>query len=534
MSITNTEALTRVIDHREIFHDEMLALMRRIMSGEMSPVMIAAVAIGLRVKKETIGEIAAAAQVMREFALRVDVPDKTPSGRHRRHRRRRLAQLQHLDRVDLRRRGRRRPRGQARRPQRVEHLRQRRCAGSAGCIHRLNPAQVAQCLQETGIGFMFAPNHHASMKHAAPVRKELGVRTIFNILGPLTNPASAPNQLLGVFHPDLVGIQVRVLQRLQSDHVMVVYGMNGMDEISLSGETLVGELKNGEVREYVVHPSDFGLPVYDSRALKVADTTESVRCIQRALANEDGPVRDVVLLNAGAALYCAGVAGSVAEGVRHAREVVASGAAAAKLEQFVKVTQRFKPARLSREWRMSDILQRIVAVKREEVAAAKARRDAGRRAGGRARTARRRAASKRPCDAAMADGRAAVIAEVKKASPSKGVLREHFVPAEIAASYARHGAACLSVLTDEPFFQGAAAYLEQARAACDAAGAAQGLHRRRVPGARVARDGRRLHPADRGLPGRRQLAAFEACAHALGMGVLVEVHDAAELERALR
>ena len=182
------------------------------------------------------------------------------------------------------------------------------------------------------------------MKHAAPVRKELGVRTIFNILGPLTNPAGAPNQLLGVFHPDLVGIQVRVLQRLGSEHVMVVYGMNGMDEISLSGETLVGELKGGEVREYVVHPSDFGLPVYDSRVLKVAGTQESVQCIQRALANEDGPVRDIVLLNAGAALYCAEVAGSVAEGVRRARDAVASGAALAKLSQFVSVTNKFRPA----------------------------------------------------------------------------------------------------------------------------------------------------------------------------------------------
>jgi anthranilate phosphoribosyltransferase len=174
------------------------------------------------------------------------------------------------------------------------------------------------------------------------VRRELGVRTIFNILGPLTNPAGAPNQLLGVFHPDLVGIQVRVLQRLGSEHVMVVYGMNGMDEISLSGETMVGELKDGEVREYVVHPSDFGLPVYDSRVLRVANTQESVGCIQRALANEDGPVRDVVLLNAGAALYCAGVAPSVAEGVRRAREAVASGAALAKLSQFVSVTNRLR------------------------------------------------------------------------------------------------------------------------------------------------------------------------------------------------
>ena len=344
MPITNTDALTRVIEHREIFHDEMLALMRRIMSGEMSPVMIAAFAIGLRVKKETIGEIAAAAQVMREFATPVAVADRT-----------------HL--VDIVGTG-----GDASHTFNISTASMFVAAaagarvakhggrsvsstsGSAdvmetlGAYIGLNPQQVADCLAETGIGFMFAPHHHAAMKHAAPVRKELGVRTLFNILGPLTNPAGAPNQLLGVFHHDLVGIQVRVLQRLGSEHVMVVYGMNGMDEISLSGETLVGELKDGEVREYTVHPSDFGLPVYDSRVLKVASTQESVQCIQRALANEDGPVRDVVLLNAGAALYCAGVASSVAEGVRRAREAVACGAAQAKLDQFVSVTNRFRPA----------------------------------------------------------------------------------------------------------------------------------------------------------------------------------------------
>jgi len=344
MSITNTEALTRVIEHREIFHDEMLALMRRIMSGEMSPVMIAAVSIGLRVKKETIGEIAAAAQVMREFALRVEVPDKTHlldivgtggDGSHSFNISTASTFVAAAAGARVAKHGGRSVSSTSGSADVLEAL---------GAFIGLKPEQVSSCLAETGIGFMFAPNHHASMKHAAPVRKELGVRTIFNILGPLTNPASAPNQLLGVFHPDLVGIQVRVLQRLGSEHVMVVYGTNGMDEISLSGETMVGELKNGEVREYMVHPSDFGLPVYDSRALKVANTAESVQCIQRALANEDGPVRDVVLLNAGAALYCAGVAGSVAEGVRHAREVVAAGAAAAKLEQFVKATQRFKPA----------------------------------------------------------------------------------------------------------------------------------------------------------------------------------------------
>jgi anthranilate phosphoribosyltransferase len=344
MSITNTEALTRVIEHREIFHDEMLALMRRIMSGEMSPVMIAALSIGLRVKKETIGEIAAAAQVMREFATPVYVADRT-----------------HL--VDIVGTG-----GDSSHTFNISTASMFVAAaagarvakhggrsvsstsGSAdvmealGAFIGLQPTQVAECLAETGIGFMFAPNHHAAMKHAAPVRKELGVRTMFNILGPLTNPAGAPNQLLGVFHPDLVGIQVRVLQRLGSEHVMVVHGMNGMDEISLSGETLVGELKDGQVREYLVHPSDFGLPVYDSRVLRVASTQESVQCIQRALANEDGPVRDIVLLNAGAALYCAGVVPSLAEGVRKTREAVASGAALAKLSQFVAVTNRYRPA----------------------------------------------------------------------------------------------------------------------------------------------------------------------------------------------
>jgi len=343
MPLSDTEALTRVIEHREIFHDEMLALMRRIMNGEMSPVMIAAIAIGLRVKKETIGEITAAATVMREFATPVPVLDRT-----------------HL--VDIVGTG-----GDsshtfnistasvfvaAAAGARVAKHGGRSVSSTSGSADvmealgahiNLAPDLVAACLQETGIGFMFAPNHHSSMKHAAPVRKELGVRTIFNILGPLTNPAGAPNQLMGVFHPDLVGIQVRVLQRLGSDHVMVVYGQNGMDEVSLSGETLVGELKDGEVREYVVHPSDFGLPVYDSRTLRVANQQESVACIRRALSNEDGPVRDIVLLNAGAALYCAGVAGSVAEGVKRARESVASGAAQAKLEQFVAVTQKLKP-----------------------------------------------------------------------------------------------------------------------------------------------------------------------------------------------
>lgn len=344
MTISDTAALQRTIEHREIFHDEMLHLMRRIMGGEMSPVMIAALAVGLRVKKETIGEIAAAAQVMREFATHVELADTRGlvdlcgtggDGAHTFNISTAAMFVAAAAGARVAKHGGRSVSSTSGSADVLEAL---------GARIDLTPAQVAECLEETGIGFMFAPTHHPAMKHAAPIRKELGVRTIFNILGPLTNPANAPNQLMGVFHPDLVGIQVRVLQRLGSSHVLVVYGMNGMDEISLSGETMIGELKDGEVREYVVHPSDFGLPVYDTRSMKVAGRDESIARLRSALANEDGPVRDIVLLNAGAALYASDAVGSIAEGVRRAREAVRSGAAAARLEQFVAVTRRLAGA----------------------------------------------------------------------------------------------------------------------------------------------------------------------------------------------
>lgn len=340
MNITPQEALQRVIEHREIFHDEMLSLMRAIMRGELSPVVIAALITGLRVKKETIGEIAAAAQVMREFATKVEVP-----------------QREHL--LDIVGTG-----GDAAHTFNISTASMFVAAaagarvakhggrsvssksGSADVLEALGvninlpPPQVADCIAETGIGFMFAPNHHSAMKHAAPVRKELGVRTIFNILGPLTNPAGAPNQLLGVFHPDLVGIQVRVLQRLGSSHVLVVHGINGMDELSLAGETMVGELVNGEIREYNVHPEQFGLPVYEGDALKVADAAASKDKVLGVLANWAGPERDIVVLNTGAALYAAGICRSIADGVQKAHESIASGAARKKLDQFVAFTQR--------------------------------------------------------------------------------------------------------------------------------------------------------------------------------------------------
>jgi anthranilate phosphoribosyltransferase len=348
MAITPTEALTRCIEHREIFHDEMLSLMRMLMRGEMSPSIASALLLGLRVKKETIGEIAAAAQVMREFATRVDVPDRehlldiVGTGGDSAHTFNISTAAMFVAAAAGARIAKHGGRSVSSKSGSADVLE------ALGAQIMLNPAQVAACIGETGIGFMFAPNHHSAMKHAAPVRKELGIRTIFNILGPLTNPAGAQNQLLGVFHPDLVGILVRVLQRLESKHVMVVYGKDGMDEVSLGAATLVGELKDGQVREYEIHPEDFGLRMISNRGLKVADAVESKAMLLEALDNIEGTPREIVILNAGVALYAANVAGSIADGIERARSAIASGAAKAKLEQFVATTRKLaKPSALS-------------------------------------------------------------------------------------------------------------------------------------------------------------------------------------------
>ncbi|WP_028604806.1 anthranilate phosphoribosyltransferase [Ottowia thiooxydans] len=332
--ITAQEALQRTIEHREIFHDEMLHLMRLIMKGEISPLMIAAITTGLRVKKETIGEITAAAQVMRELSTKVHVQDPT-----------------HL--IDIVGTG-----GDGSHTFNISTCSMfvaaaggARCAkhggrsvssksGSADVLEalgvniNLKPEHIAQCIAETGMGFMFAPNHHPAMKNVAPVRKEMGVKTFFNILGPLTNPAGAPNILMGVFHPDLVGIQVRALQRLGAEHAVVVYGRDGMDEVSLGAATVVGELKNGEISEYEIHPEDFGLPMVSNRALKVETPEQSMAMLKGVLDGDIGAPRDIVLLNAGVALYAAGVVPTMKDGVTRAREAIDSGAARAKLDSL--------------------------------------------------------------------------------------------------------------------------------------------------------------------------------------------------------
>ena len=341
MTLTPQQALLRCIEHREIFHDEMLMLFRQIMGGEMSPVMIAALTMGLRVKKETIGEIAAAAQVMREFAAKVDVPnadnlvDIVGTGGD-------AANTFNISTASMFVAAAAGARVAKHGGRSVSSL-----SGSADALEalgvniQLKPEQVAQSIQETGIGFMFAPNHHAAMKHAAPVRKELGVRTIFNILGPLTNPAGAPNIMMGVFHADLVGIQARVLQKLGAKHALVVWARDNMDEVSLGAATMVGELVNGEIREYDIHPEDFGLQMTSSRNLRVDSSAESVAKIYEALDNKAGAARDIVILNSGTALYASGVVDSIAKGITKATESIASGAARAKLEEFAKFTQQF-------------------------------------------------------------------------------------------------------------------------------------------------------------------------------------------------
>lgn len=338
--ITPTQALTRCIEHREIFHDEMLHLMRMLMRGEMSPQIASALLMGLRVKKETVGEITAAAQVMREFALPVHTPDPENlldmcgtggDGSNTFNISTAAMFVAAAAGVKIAKHGNRSASSSSGSADVLEAL---------GACVTLNPEQVADSIATTGIGFMFAPAHHGAMKNVAAVRKELAVRTIFNILGPLTNPANAANQLMGVFHPDLVGIQVRVLERLGSKHVLVVHGKDGMDEASLGAATLVGELKDGVISEYEIHPEDFGMTMVSNRAVKVDSREASAAMLIEALENTQGTARDIVGFNAGLAIYSGNKASSIQDGIKQAFDLIATGAARSKLDEFTTYTRK--------------------------------------------------------------------------------------------------------------------------------------------------------------------------------------------------
>lgn len=334
MEMTFKQALQQLLDRKNFTHAEMLEIMRMMMSGELTAVQISSLLMGLRMKGETVDEIAAAAQVMRELSTKVTIVDTS-----------------HL--IDTCGTG-----GDGIQTFNVSTA----CAfvaaaagahvakhggrsvsstcGSADVLEALGvnvnqtPEQVAKCVDEIGIGFMFAPNHHSAMKHAAPVRRELGIRTLFNLLGPMTNPAGAKRQVMGVFHKDLTMLLAQVLQRLGSEHVMVVHGADGMDEISFTGDTYVAELKNGEVSEYVLNPAQFGLPVHTLASIQIQDAAESKAMVLDVLNGKLGAARDIVLLNSAAAIYVAGLVDTLQAGVSRAAEVIDSGAALHKLQQL--------------------------------------------------------------------------------------------------------------------------------------------------------------------------------------------------------
>jgi anthranilate phosphoribosyltransferase len=341
---TPLEAINRLCDKREIFYDEMVDLMRQVMEGKVPPVQLAAILMGLHVKTESVSEIAAAASVMREFSTKVDASDlehlvdTCGTGGDKAHTfniSTTAAFVSAAAGAHVAKHGGRSVSSKSGSADLLE---------SFGVNMALSPDQVAVSLREVGLGFMFAPNHHPAMKHAAPVRKELGMRTILNILGPLTNPAGAPNQVMGVFHPDLVGIQARVLKMLGSRHVITVHGHDGLDEITITGPTYVAELKHDFITEYTIEPKQFGLDAAPIETIQVKDAAESKARVESVLANEPGPSRDIVILNAAAALYVSGVAGSLWDGVALARDAIASGAARSKLDQLVSFTRAFSRA----------------------------------------------------------------------------------------------------------------------------------------------------------------------------------------------
>ena len=335
---TAQEAINRLSDKREIFFDEMVDLFRQVMDGKVTPVQLSAILMGLHVKTETVSEIAAAAKVMREFATKVDVGDlpnlvdTCGTGGDKAHTfniSTAAAFVAAAAGAKVAKHGGRSVSSQSGSADVLEAL---------GVNVNLTAAQAAESIRQVGLGFMFAPIYHPAMKHAAPIRKELGMRTILNILGPLTNPAGAPNQVMGVFHSDLVGIQARVLKELGSKHVMVVHGEDGLDEITLGGSTLVAELKHGFVTEYKIEPKQFGLDIAPIDAIKAADKDASKKLVMSVLDNQSGPAKDIVMLNAGAAIYVAGIANDLWGGVTKAREMIETGKARAKLDALVKFT----------------------------------------------------------------------------------------------------------------------------------------------------------------------------------------------------
>ncbi len=333
-------AIRATTESRDLSGGEMTEVMRAIMTGEATPAQIGGFLIGLRMKGETVEEIAAAASVMRELATHVEV-SATPlvdtcgtggDGASTFNISTTSAFVAAGAGAKVAKHGNKSVSSQSGSADVLE---------AAGVKLGLMPEQVGRCIEEVGVGFMFAPAHHRAMKHAVGPRREMGVRTLFNLLGPLTNPAFAPNQLIGVFSPDWVVPIAEVLNRLGSRHVLVVHAEDGLDELSIGAPTRVAELKDKRVKEYTVTPDQLGLPLTSREALAVDSIAASLAMMRSVLDNVPGPARDVVALNAGAAIYVAGLSEDLESGVSAARASIESGAARARLDALVALSQRF-------------------------------------------------------------------------------------------------------------------------------------------------------------------------------------------------
>ncbi len=341
MNMTAKEALTELIARRDLSREQMLSVMHQIMSGEYTPVQIAGVLVALRSKGESVTEIGAAASVMRELSTKVSLGNPATlvdtcgtggDGAHTFNISTASAFVAAAGGVQIAKHGGRSVSSTSGSADVLEAL---------GVNVNLTPEQVAECVNTVGVGFMFAPNHHSAMRFAAPVRRELGVRTLFNLLGPLTNPAGAQNQVLGVFSQDWLRPLAEVLRDLGSRHVLIVHAEEGLDEISLSGRTFIAEMKNGQVSEYSVSATDFGLTPAPTESLAVHNVEEACSMLRAALQNSHRAAADIVALNAGAALYIGGKADSLKNSIALARQIIASGAALAKLQALTDLTQRF-------------------------------------------------------------------------------------------------------------------------------------------------------------------------------------------------
>jgi anthranilate phosphoribosyltransferase len=524
-------ALKTLVEGHSLSVDSMRDAMRTIMSGDATPAQIGAFLIALRMKGETVDEIAAAAEVMRELARSVEVEGAhlidtcgtggdacgtfnistaaafvvaAAGGQVAKHGNRSVSS---------------------------------RCGSAdvleaAGVNLMLTPQQVADCIERIGVGFLFAPQHHGAMKHAVGPRRELGIRTLFNLLGPLSNPAGAPNQLLGVFAEACVEPLAHVLYKLGSEHVLVVHAEDGLDEISIGAPTRIAELRHGRVDVYTITPEQFGFERASLGTLKADDPGASLEIVRSVLDDQPGPARDIVTLNAGAAIYAANLEESLEQGIRRAAAVIEDGSARDKFGALIELSHSYSRSNSTMTHNPPDILRKILARKVEEI------QQRSRRLPLEALKEHiQEASAPRGFYQALRDrvetGKPAVIAEIKKASPSQGVIREDFKPVEIALSYAEGGATCLSVLTDRDFFQGAEANLQLARAACPLPVLRKDfiIDPYQVYEARaIEADCILLIVAALEDDRMEELARL---AKELGMDVLIEVHDAVELERCL-